>query len=84
MDFSPSLLFGAGFESDPDDEDEEDDGDAEPDEVETEVFGESVAEDVVESGSASLKILASGEFGGRFNKLGQSETLASMLQAEGI
>ena len=29
--------------------------------------GQSVAEEVVESESASLNILASGEFGGRFN-----------------
>lgn len=69
LDFAPLLLFEAGFESESDDvEDDDDDdvGDVDPDEVETEVFGESVVEDVVESGSASLKILASGEFGGRF------------------
>lgn len=69
LDFPPLLLFEAGLESEPDDvEDDDDDdvGDGDPDEVETEVFGESVVDDVVESGSASPKILASGEFGGRF------------------
>lgn len=65
MDFAPLLLLGVDFDSDP--VEEEEDEYVDPDEVETDVLGESLVEDVLESGSASLKILASGEFGGRFN-----------------
>ena len=64
LDFAPLLLLGVDCDSDPV---EEDDEEVDPDEVDTDVLGESLVEDVVESGSASLKILASGEFGGRFN-----------------
>lgn len=109
----PLLLTGAVFESvfDPGEEEDVDPAG----ELETElVHGDSVL--VLESGSAaSLKIFASGEFGGRFNIAAikqhiliintynththvytgwslktcndvheQSETFASMLQAEGI
>ena len=63
FDFVPLLVLDeAGFELGWDDEEVE----VESEEVETEVVGESVAEEVVES--ASLKILASGEFDGRFNR----------------
>ena len=65
FDFVPLLVLDeAGFELGWDDEEVE----VESEEVETEVVWESVAEEVVESESASLKILASGEFGGRFNR----------------
>lgn len=63
FNFPPPLLVGVAFESalelDPEEEEEED-------EVEVEAGGESVEDSALES--ASLKIFASAESGGRLSK----------------
>lgn len=60
--FVPSLPLAFAFESE---EKEEEDVDDDPDEIETEVDIGDVVDLALESGSASSKIFASGEFGGR-------------------